>query len=464
MNSLTNSLWPTKSRIGTFLFNWRKLLEVVVVLAFLSWTGITNAQIDFNAAVNYATGQTPDGIASGDFDGDGDNDLAVVTDGATGNLEFIELYLNSSDGTFTPGAVVALPNSSSPTEIIAADLDGDMDIDLAVILRDNLAIQIMTNNGTGVFSMGGTAPVGNRARGMTSGDYDGDLDIDLAVANRDDNTATILTNNGAGIFSATTLVIGGEPRAVTFVDIDGNVDLDFAVTNNDDRNVALFTNTGTGFLAAGTVPTGAVFRPEGIVAADLDGNGTQDLAVALNDDAVADRAAVFFNLGGSFGTATSYLTGGTNTSGIMANDLDCDGALDLVTRNEDSGNISLLPNLGGGVFGAPTVMSTGTNPSQMVASDVDGDGRNDLAVSNRDSGTFSVLINNCIVLGDANDNGVLNNGDIASFVLALTNPVAYQAMFPDVDPDVVLDMNGDGGFDNGDIASFVAALTGGGTK
>jgi endonuclease I len=66
-----------------------------------------------------------------------------------------------------------------------------------------------------------------------------------------------------------------------------------------------------------------------------------------------------------------------------------------------------------------------------------------------------------VILGDANGDSVFNNLDIAAFVLALTNPVAYQAMFPDVDPDVVLDMNGDGGFDNLDIASFVAALTGG---
>ena len=65
-----------------------------------------------------------------------------------------------------------------------------------------------------------------------------------------------------------------------------------------------------------------------------------------------------------------------------------------------------------------------------------------------------------IVLGDANGDGAFNNLDIASFVLALTNPVAYQAMFPDVDPNVVLDMNGDGVFDDSDIASFVAALTG----
>ena len=59
-----------------------------------------------------------------------------------------------------------------------------------------------------------------------------------------------------------------------------------------------------------------------------------------------------------------------------------------------------------------------------------------------------------------NDDGEFGNLDIAPFVLALTNLKAYQAMFPDVDPDEVLDMNCDGVFDNLDIADFVAALTG----
>ena len=63
-------------------------------------------------------------------------------------------------------------------------------------------------------------------------------------------------------------------------------------------------------------------------------------------------------------------------------------------------------------------------------------------------------------LGDANFDGVLSNFDISWFVVALTNRVTYQAMFPDVDPDVSLDMNGDGIFDNLDISGFVAALAG----
>jgi hypothetical protein len=81
-----------------------------------------------------------------------------------------------------------------------------------------------------------------------------------------------------------------------------------------------------------------------------------------------------------------------------------------------------------------------------------------------DFAVVGLTLRSAAVLGDANGDGDLTNQDIASFVLALINPVAYQTMFPDADADVVLDMNGDGVFSNLDIADFVAALTGGGTK
>ncbi len=70
------------------------------------------------------------------------------------------------------------------------------------------------------------------------------------------------------------------------------------------------------------------------------------------------------------------------------------------------------------------------------------------------------LIPTSTLLGDANNDGVFSNLDIASFVLALTDPIAYQAKFPNVDPNVVLDMNHDGVVDNLDISAFVAALVG----
>ena len=62
--------------------------------------------------------------------------------------------------------------------------------------------------------------------------------------------------------------------------------------------------------------------------------------------------------------------------------------------------------------------------------------------------------------GDLNCDGAFNGADIDSFFLALGDPAAYGALFPDCD---ILngDMNGDGAFNGGDIDPFFACLGGG---
>jgi len=68
------------------------------------------------------------------------------------------------------------------------------------------------------------------------------------------------------------------------------------------------------------------------------------------------------------------------------------------------------------------------------------------------------LLDPSLPLGDANNDGVVNNLDIAPFSLALFSVTFYQIQYPGVDPDVLLDMNNDGVFNNLDIANFGAAL------
>ena len=62
-------------------------------------------------------------------------------------------------------------------------------------------------------------------------------------------------------------------------------------------------------------------------------------------------------------------------------------------------------------------------------------------------------------LGDLNCDGVLNAFDIDPFVLALTNPGAYQAAYPECDINLA-DINGDGVINAFDIDPFVDLLTG----
>ena len=63
-------------------------------------------------------------------------------------------------------------------------------------------------------------------------------------------------------------------------------------------------------------------------------------------------------------------------------------------------------------------------------------------------------------LGDMNCDCRVNNFDIDPFVLAITDPAAYQAAFPNCDVDFA-DINGDGAVNNFDIDPFVVLLTAG---
>jgi hypothetical protein len=81
-----------------------------------------------------------------------------------------------------------------PFAIVAADLDGDGDQDLAVanIASDN--VTILRNNGSGKFAQPASSPVavGNGPFAIVAADLDGDGDQDLAVANLISANVTIL--------------------------------------------------------------------------------------------------------------------------------------------------------------------------------------------------------------------------------------------------------------------------------
>ena len=358
-------------------------------------SGPAQAQFVFEPSVEYGQMLSPAGMTSGDFDGDGDFDLATTADGP----ERVVILPNIGDGTF--GAIVSslLPQSSSPRDIIAGDFDGDQDIDLAVALRDdpNGAVRIMFNDGTGSFTMGSSIPVGDRPGGLSVADMDGDGDLDLAVANRNSDTVSVLTNDGTGIFGVMTVAGGPEPRDTAFGDLLGDAGLEIAVTNHDDRTVSILAESGGIFVEVMNLLVGDPIRPDGIVAADLTGDGLVDFAVATSHFASpqdnANWATVFVNNGTGFDGPFNYDTGGTTSTELVATDLDCDGMLDLAISNTDSNDLSLLRNNGDGTFGVGQRLQTGAGPSKVTAADLDGTGGPDLAVANSVPGDVSVLLN-----------------------------------------------------------------------
>ncbi len=66
----------------------------------------------------------------------------------------------------------------------------------------------------------------------------------------------------------------------------------------------------------------------------------------------------------------------------------------------------------------------------------------------------------CVLPGDMNCDGIVSVGDIAGFVLALTDPAGYATAFPTCDINAA-DVNEDSAISVGDIAGFVTLLVGG---
>ncbi len=434
--------------------NHTYLLLAAIVVALGSTTTVARAQFNFDASVEYGLLLSPSGMTSGDFDGDGDMDLATTA----GDPDRVIVFLNAGDGTFATTVDSLLPSGSSPQDLIAGDLDGDTDVDLAVALRSDPdgAVRLMLNNGAASFSMGASIAVGERPQGLSIGDLEADGDMDLAVANRLSDTVSILVNDGFGAFTATQVTAGAEPRDTTIGDLLGDAALEVAVTNHDDRTFSILSDSGGSFVSVMTMLVGDPIRPDGIVAADLDGDGLDDLAMATTHFAGpgdnANLATVFINNGAGFDGPIDYDTGGTTSTEIIAADVDCDGSLDLVVSNTDSNDLSLLPNNGDGTFGEGQRLPTGSGPSKAASADLDGDESPDLAVANSVSGDVSVLMNRTCLTGDINRDGVVDMDDVPVFVAVLAGV--------DTDPNHVAasDMNNDGGADGLDVRPFVAAM------
>ena len=179
----------------------------------------------FASPVGYAAGPNTGDVAAGDFDADGDRDLASSDTGDNN----VHVFLNTGAGSFQKAGVSALDDTSSSASIVAADFDGDSRDDLAV---SRFATHVLRSTGGGAFS----APVEYNASGSydsVAGDFDADGDADVAnVDGSNFGTVAVLPNNGSGAVGAIQRFESrGNPQGVATGDFDGDRDADLAAAN-----------------------------------------------------------------------------------------------------------------------------------------------------------------------------------------------------------------------------------------
>ena len=185
----------------------------------------------FAAPDTLVVGTSPTFVVLADFDGDGTLDMAV-TDAESPN---ISILFNTGDATFIgPAVFPAGPDGESPSQVAAADLNGDGHIDLVVTNPIDGSVSVLLNDGNGFFPSRTSHGAGLVPQAVDVGDLDGDGDLDLAVANFGSSDVTVLLNRGDGSFAS----------AGSFPVIDGPFDVAIGDFNNDDLPDLAVPNLG----------------------------------------------------------------------------------------------------------------------------------------------------------------------------------------------------------------------------
>jgi hypothetical protein len=303
-----------------------------------------NGDGTFQPHVDYATGGTPSSVTVGDFNRDGKLDL-VLTNGTFSVGNSVSVLLGNGNGTFQ--GHVEYRTGLGPTKSVTGDFNLDGNLDIAVANYGPAfttgSVSILLGNGDGTFQARIDYPAGVNPIGVMVGDFDSDGAMDLAVGdNNFPQGVSVLLGNGDGTFqSATHYQTQHGPRSgiVADMNFDGKLDLAFAPYDGTGAvGVYIFIGNGDGtFQPEVSYRAGA--GANSVNGADFNGDGLLDLAVA---NVESNNVSVLLGQGdGTFQPHVDY-SAGSGPAQLAIGDFNGDGMLDLAVANQTSNTVSVF--------------------------------------------------------------------------------------------------------------------------
>ncbi len=371
-------------------------------------------------------------LATGDQDGDGDNDLfsmsstpfytwrlntgsGVLPFGPSGNLEVYPLvvdlrdmngdgaddlivcdllgtlsvgvYVNDGQGGFTTAQRIPLEHEVS--SFLFADLDGDGDDDIVTRSRVASAAAILINEGGGSLSRADDITLDDGVLDIAVNDVDGDSVPDVVIL-EDSNEVSLYVGDGAGGFLPPRLI--ARLSSAPTIDLgdangDGLLDL-FTSEFSSSRIITVRLGNGSGGFAS---PARYASRGGDVVAIDLTANGRSE--IVTYDSQLENIHVLVGRKDGTYPGRTSSDLALESAHAVSIRDVNGDGELDaLVLHRESFGQLSTLLGDGTGAFTQAGEVFCAVNPADMAVGDLDGDGDPDVAVTstNRDEVTFMI--------------------------------------------------------------------------
>ncbi|MBK7875015.1 MAG: VCBS repeat-containing protein [Planctomycetes bacterium] len=341
--------------------------------------------------------------ASGDLDLDGDLDVVTASNNSLSfQQSALQVHLNDGSGRFTGQLSLT---TDAVRALVVRDLNGDLLPDIVAALSNLDAVLILANLGSGQFAAPVTYTFGNRPEGLVAGDLDGDGDVDLATANRLGQTLAFRWNDGTGVYATLTTIatpVGFQPSGLASGDIDQDGDLDLAVyLKGATASVTWYVNQGGGAFVPGTSLPVTTFTTNFAVA-NLDGVLGDDLVVTSGSTRLV---SVFRNQGTGTFTALSPFQPGSlpeeEATSISLADLDRDGRIDLSIGLGSSDTLEVRLGLGTGLFSPGTRYSLGNVTRALLPGDFDRDALPDLVALSFSTNELVTLLQDRPAVGTA---------------------------------------------------------------
>jgi hypothetical protein len=355
------------------------------------------------AFANHKTGDypLPDLVVMGDFDQDGNVDLAVNVSG----FDTIAILTGDGQGGFALKGHVE--TDTLPKGLVAADVNADGRLDLVSANQWGYRIRLYFGDGFGGFVFANELNGDGEPTRVAVGDLNNDGKLDLIANAQEEGNILIYFGDGNGGFSNVATELEGLQNnyALGVADLNNDGNLDIAATDlggkhPTETDVAIYLSDGTGaFTEPGEFAVGP--GASTLALGDLNLDGNIDIVVSGPGSGTHTGlfVATYLNDGaGNFARKQVIALGPGAVDGEMATgDFNEDGNLDLAFpvpySQTETPSTTVLIFLGDGAGGLTTgqPVNVGQAPDTALAADFNQDGHLDLAVTNRTDGTLSIL-------------------------------------------------------------------------
>ena len=352
---------------------------------------------------------------------------------------------SSGSVSFTATNISTSANGAS--DVFAADLDGDGDMDILSSDYSDSKISWYENDGNANPTWAHAYVYSNSMRSISvfAADMDGDGDMDILSAGANMNKISWYENDGNANptwawASVTAPNSPSNPVSVFAADMDGDGDMDIVSASRNDSDIDWYDNNGNAnptWTARSVFDDG--FDQVSVFVSDMDGDGDMDVVAAQNgDDTISwhENSSTNYVLKFPPSADTDIVSGLDSSSSangarsVFAADMDGDGDMDILSASEIDDTIAWYENDGNAnpTFAAADISTDADGAYDVFAVDIDGDGDMDIVSASANDNTIAWYEN------DGNANPTWTKAVID------TNAVNAKSVF-------AADMDGDGDMD-----------------